>query len=107
MRDSSDILNLLEREIRTMPADEVERLDTLLRERGRLVKIMAASAPVSRENYERLREHRAAGQELLERLRRERELLVEAWGDSTRERQVLRMFDATTEPRPARFAELG
>lgn len=105
MRDLSNTLNLVEREIRATPVDENERLDELLRERGRLLKIIAASAPVCAESHERLLEHLAAGQELVERLRRERELLVEAWSDSTRERQVLRMFEATIPS--AGLIELG
>ena len=110
MRDLSNTLDGVEREIRATPVDEDERLMVLLRERGRLVKLVAASAgeEPTAEAYERLLEHRAAGEDLAERLRRERALLVEAWGDSTRERQVLKMFSGTVADDPiGRLAELG
>lgn len=96
MDELSDALDRIEREIRETPVDEGERLTELLRERGRLVERVAAGAAgePTAESYERLLEHRAAGDDLAERLRRERALLVEAWGDSTRERQVARMFEA-------------
>ena len=107
MRDLSNTLNGLEREIQATPVDEDERLTELLDERGRLVAMVAAGAgeEPTAETYERLLEHRAAGEDLAERLRRERALLVEAWGDSTRERQVLKMFE--TDAPATGFVELG
>lgn len=110
MRDLSDNLERLERELRTTPVEDGDRLDVLLRERGRLLKILAAGLPglpaeERAECYERLLEHQAAGRDLVERVRRERAVLVEAWGDSTRERQLVRMFDAVEPAR--RLIELG
>ncbi len=103
MRDLSETLERLEREMRAVPTEEGDRLEVLLRERARLLKILShglAELPESEriECYERLLEHYAAGQRLGDRLRQERALLVEAWGDSTRERQLLRMFDAVEQP---------
>ncbi len=111
MRDLSENLERLERELRRTPAEQFDRLGELLRERDRLIRILAAGLPLAppeeqQECYERLCGHRAAGAELQANLRCERAALVEAWGESARERELVRLFGGA-QSSEATVVELG
>ena len=103
MRDPLALLARLEREIQETPVDDDSgRLAELLRERGLLIEELCAQ-PASRED---LLTHFALGQELAERLRRERARLVEAWSACAHERQLLLHFQSQPNGR-SRLLELG
>lgn len=89
MRDPSVLLAGVEREIELTGVDEDSgRLGELLRERGLLIAELCAQG----SSPEELSAHRARGEELAVRLRRERLRLVEAWGACAHERQLLELF---------------
>lgn len=101
----------VEQEILAVAVDDA-RLEELLRERARLIRTLGESwlrleGPAREECYDRLLEHHAAGVAFGERLRQHRARLVEAWGESTRERQLVRLYEATQVGRAPELVELG
>lgn len=110
MRDLSENLERLERELRATAVDDTGRWSELLRERARLIKILTGCAvglPAEMEAYEILRAHRVVGEELAVRLREERAQLVEAWGESVRERQLMHLLEAARNAEVPQLAEIG
>ena len=101
----------VEREILAVAVDEV-RLGALLGERAALIRAIQESLPglagaAREECYDLLLAHHAAGQALAARLQQNRARLVEAWGESTRERQLVRLYEATQVGRVPELVELG
>lgn len=97
-------LERVERELVACGVDDSARLGELMSERGAFVQAICravekeTSGKVDRAAaYDRLLAHYAAGQALWDRLRQERGRVVEAWGESTRERQLLHLLEATRE----------
>ena len=95
----------VEREILATAVDDSGRLTELMERRAGLVQAICRAigkgtcGPVDEAAaYDRLLLHFAAGQALGDRLRQERGRVVEAWGESTRERQLLRLLEATRSP---------
>lgn len=101
----------VEREILAVAVDDL-RLGELLYERAAGIQALTLSlpelvGPAREEAYDRLLAHHAAGQALGARLQQDRARLVEAWGESTRERQLVRLFEATQLGRAPELVELG
>lgn len=90
-------LERVEREILATAIDDAARLGELVGQRSRLIVALekALRGQGDAASYDRLLKHYAAGQALGDRLRQERARVVEAWGESSREQQLLRLLEAT------------
>ncbi len=95
-------LERVEREILATAVDDGAGLASLMDERGALVHAICRAAEKGtcgtvdlEDARDRLLRHFAAGQALGDRLRQERSRVVDAWGESTRERQLLHLLEAT------------
>ena len=105
-------LEEVERETLATAVDDTPRLRELMEARGSLIRLIerrltelpAAEHPAC---YDSLLGHYAAGQALGDRLRQERGRAVEAWGESTRERQLLHLLEATRSSGAPMMVEMG
>ena len=107
-------LERVEREILATAVDDAPRLEALMSERGGFLlavceRIANGALPEAEraEGYDRLLAHYAAGQALGDRLRQERGRAVEAWGESSRERQLLHLLEATRSAGAPVLVEVG
>lgn len=107
-------LESVEREILATAVDDSAHLTELMERRSGLVQALCRAigkgtcGPVDvAAAYDRLLIHFAAGQALGDRLRQERGRAVEAWGESTRERQLMHLLEATRSPGAPVLVEMG
>ena len=105
-------LERVERETLATAVDDAGRLGELMQERGALIQLIEQGLPDlpaagHAECYDRLLAHYAAGQALADRLRQERGRVVEAWGESARERQLMHLLEATRNTDTPRLAEMA
>lgn len=121
MHEMWTALEAVEREILATAVGESARLEELMGRRGALIQALSRAleketcGPLTTAErasaYDRLLAHYASGQALGDRLRQERGRVVDAWGESTRERQLMHLL-AATRGEPARdgvrrVAEMG
>ena len=114
MRELWSNLERVERDTLATAVDDAAQLGGLMQERGALIRSIEQGLPdlpaaEHAECYDRLLAHYAAGQALGDRLRQERGRAVEAWGESSREQQLLRLLEGTRsgQSRAALVEELG
>ena len=114
MREMWVALEGVEREILATAVEDSGRLTELMDRRAGLVQAICraigkcVSSPVdSAAAYDRLLLHFATGQALGDRLRQERGRVVEAWGESARERQLMRLLEATRSPGAPVLVDMG
>ena len=98
-------LERVERETLATAVDDATTLAACMERRGALIQALCRA--IEKETcgvlseadraaaYDRLLVHHAAGASLADRLRQGRARVVEAWGESTRERQLLHLLEAT------------